>query len=141
MLSSPGRYSSGGLFVHDIPNKSIDWEEVSIKGVRLDDFFENIHPDLLKIDVEGAELSVLKGAEAILQQVCPSILVEIHSFSGQVNPVDFFKFMGSKGYYSKNFFGRLLFVKPGKDSVWDRIISKMMILMYKTNQFANKLKS
>jgi len=36
-------------------------------------------PDVLKIDVEGAELRVLKGAERLLRQKRPILLVELHS--------------------------------------------------------------
>jgi FkbM family methyltransferase len=122
---------SGGLFTRDVSNKSVDWEEVSVDSVRLDSFFEKQPPNLIKIDVEGAELSVLKGAETILQQAGPSILVELHSFSGQVNPAEVFKYMGSKGYYSRNFFGRLLFEKSEKHSIWDRMRNKIKILLYK----------
>jgi FkbM family methyltransferase len=36
-------------------------------------------PDLLKIDVEGAEIDVLRGAEQLILQKRPVLLVEIHS--------------------------------------------------------------
>ncbi len=38
-----------------------------------------LQPDVLKIDVEGAELSVLKGALDTLRKSRPIILIEIHS--------------------------------------------------------------
>ena len=37
-------------------------------------------PDFLKIDVEGAELSVLRGMRRILTEVGPTIVVEIHGW-------------------------------------------------------------
>jgi len=39
----------------------------------------NIKPSVLKIDVEGAELSVLHGAEAIISNLKPFIFLSVHS--------------------------------------------------------------
>jgi hypothetical protein len=36
-------------------------------------------PDLVKIDVEGAEAAVLDGAAEILQRTRPGLLIELHS--------------------------------------------------------------
>lgn len=36
-------------------------------------------PDVMKIDVEGAELSVLKGAEKVIARSRPTILLSLHS--------------------------------------------------------------
>jgi FkbM family methyltransferase len=50
------------------------------RTVSLDQFHQDLGlapPDLLKIDVEGAELAVLKGAGQILQSRPPLILVEM----------------------------------------------------------------
>jgi FkbM family methyltransferase len=38
-----------------------------------------IVPDVIKIDVEGAELSVLKGAQAVLRSSKPLVFLSIHS--------------------------------------------------------------
>lgn len=118
---------SGGLFTRDNPGKSVDWEKICVKSIQLDSFFDDQAPGLVKIDVEGAELSVLKGAENMLQKARPAVLVEVHSFSGQVNPAEVFRFMGANGYYSKNFFGRLLFTKSQADGAWERILNGVKI--------------
>lgn len=50
-----------------------------IRLVRLDDFLTSEHlplPDVLKIDVEGAELQVLRGAECLLHNARPAIIAE-----------------------------------------------------------------
>ena len=39
-------------------------------------------PDFLKIDVEGAELKVLRGAQTILSQCQPEIFLDTHEFLG-----------------------------------------------------------
>jgi hypothetical protein len=39
-------------------------------------------PDFLKIDVEGAEMSVLRGAQTILSQRHPEIFLDTHDFLG-----------------------------------------------------------
>lgn len=55
--------------------------QVSVRSITLDRFFEDssrIPPDVIKIDVEGAEFSVLKGMTRILQQHRPTLFLEIH---------------------------------------------------------------
>jgi FkbM family methyltransferase len=58
-----------------------DGGELSVDVVRLDDVYANGHaplPDLIKIDVEGEELKVLRGATAILHHRRPTILLATH---------------------------------------------------------------
>jgi FkbM family methyltransferase len=55
-------------------------EKVSVKVDTLDNFIvkENIpHVDVIKLDVDGFEVKVLKGAERILQSFKPIILMEL----------------------------------------------------------------
>lgn len=56
--------------------KGLHFEKVSLQGVRLDDVFHQtaIHPDFIKIDVEGAEPEVLKGLEATLSGNKPPVI-------------------------------------------------------------------
>ena len=61
---------------------------------RLDDIYTGT-PSFVKIDVEGHELKVLKGAEETLKKHKPTVLIEIHDFS-EDNEVH--KFMMSLGY-------------------------------------------
>jgi FkbM family methyltransferase len=56
--------------------------------ISLDEYCEkmDIVPNFIKIDVEGAELSALKGMKNILEKYQPSLLIEIHPKQlGQVN--------------------------------------------------------
>jgi len=60
---------------YDIPNPDI--EEIQVEMKTLDEIIpENIHIDLIKIDVEGGEFGVLKGAERILLRDHPVIIFE-----------------------------------------------------------------
>ena len=55
-----------------------------ILGVRCDDLFHNFEIDLIKVDVEGAEMRVLEGLEKIISKYSPIILVSIYH-----KPADF----------------------------------------------------
>lgn len=55
--------------------------QIEVQTVTLDEFVEREGvraPDLLKIDVEGAELIVLEGGRATLRTVQPLLLCELH---------------------------------------------------------------
>lgn len=55
-------------------------EGEEIESISLDKFFqEKEKPDVVKIDVEGAEYQVLKGMEEILEEEKPMIFIELHS--------------------------------------------------------------
>jgi len=54
-------------------------KKTTVKGIKLDTIVDEIKPkkiDLLKIDVEGAEILVLNGGEQTLRQYKPAILIE-----------------------------------------------------------------
>jgi FkbM family methyltransferase len=57
-------------------------KEVEVKVDTLDSFLarENLSPDVIKIDVEGAELDVLRGATETLRKMRPKVLVEVHGW-------------------------------------------------------------
>jgi FkbM family methyltransferase len=73
---------------------------LSVPTVALDHYFdESDAVALLKIDVEGAELDVLKGAERILRQHAPLLVFECenrHLAPGRVQ--DVFSWLGTQGY-------------------------------------------
>jgi FkbM family methyltransferase len=73
---------------------------LSVPLVKLDDYFgENANITLLKIDVEGAELGVLKSAERILRQHAPLLVFECenrHLAPGSVQ--DVFSYLAGLGY-------------------------------------------
>jgi FkbM family methyltransferase len=77
-------------------------EEVRVTGIRLDDYFDarGERPDVVKLDVEGAELEVLHGMKKILDSR-PVLFIEVHraglaSFGHGVS--DVLEFLLERGY-------------------------------------------
>ena len=65
--------------------------ELHVKTYGLDELFEAgtvPHPDILKIDVEGGEVAVLLGAQRLLAQMHPTILLATHSPAWQAQCCD-----------------------------------------------------
>lgn len=53
---------------------------VGVQAIALDDFVaDHPEPDVLKLDVEGAEVEVLQGARRLLQRRRPAVVCELHS--------------------------------------------------------------
>jgi len=61
-------------------------------------------PNVIKIDVEGAELPVLQGTSRALTEYHPSVFVETH---GDQRHVDCCKFLAAKGYRLKDEYCRI----------------------------------
>jgi FkbM family methyltransferase len=84
---------------------SVGEGEIKKKSTSLDNFViedGNSPPDLIKIDVEGAEQKVLEGAEKVLEKYKPEIMIEIHGeerlekFESSEEEID--EILESKGY-------------------------------------------
>lgn len=56
-------------------------KDLKVKLISLDDFTQNknVYPDVLKIDVEGAEGEVLEGARKLIASHKPIFIIELHS--------------------------------------------------------------
>jgi len=98
-LFVPSGHSPGASLTH----KAVEAENfttLSVPVVALDDYFgEGDRVRLLKIDVEGAELEVFKGAERILRQHAPLLVFECenrHLAPGRVR--DVFSWLEAVGY-------------------------------------------
>lgn len=86
--TAPG-YS--GLLSRTYP-RGAKTEDILVPVVSLDDFLPpDYAPDLIKIDVEGAEHLVLAGAERLIR-ACRPIVVFEHGFGGQAPPGDVYAF-------------------------------------------------
>jgi len=53
-----------------------------IESIILDDLYDQIEFNpLIKIDTEGEEIQVLKGAQEIIKNKCPNFVIELHDFT------------------------------------------------------------
>jgi len=66
-------------------------------------------PDVIKIDVEGAEREVLRGASRAIAEFHPAVFVEVH---GGQNHVDCKAFLIANGYHVEESWGRLTATRP-----------------------------
>lgn len=75
-------------------------QKIPVRVVKLDDYFApSDEVSLLKIDVEGAEFDVFKGAERILRECKPLLVFEYeqrHLREGTIN--DCFAYLEDRGY-------------------------------------------
>jgi len=127
---------SGGLFKHYVPDpklrSEINWTETEVKMITLDELLGDRDPDLVKIDVEGAEYRVLKGASRILKRGKARFLVEVHPWGDEeVNksPTDVFNLFAEHGYDFFREHRHWLFIKSGgaiKRFVKNRAIAVVM---------------
>jgi FkbM family methyltransferase len=96
-ITHPG-YS--GLRPHAIANDVM--REITIEQSTLDAAVApNHHVDLIKIDVEGAELTVLRGAEQLLARCRPTLLFESTRSALReygITPTEMFQFLEQRGY-------------------------------------------
>lgn len=66
--------------IQEDPASGRDSEVIDVEAVALDDFIRGRRPpSLIKIDVEGAELHVLEGADELLAKRKPLVICEVHS--------------------------------------------------------------
>ena len=98
-LFVPAGHSPGASLTHKAA-EATSFTTLSVPVIALDDYFDaNDKVTLLKIDVEGAELGLLKGAERILRQHAPLLVFECenrHLAPGTVD--DVFSYLKSLGY-------------------------------------------
>ena len=82
-FTAPGESANSGegSLVHHRPGRPI-----LVHAVALDSFCSSsdIRPDVVKMDVEGAELEVLLGARDTIERCSPKLLIELHHFDGDV---------------------------------------------------------
>lgn len=110
------RASYGGLAADGVVPVLADGETALVSTISLDAFAEqgNPLPDILKVDVEGGECEVLKGAARIFSQSRPALFCEVH----RTESVEWItQYLAARGYVlewriPKGLFPRLLIGKP-----------------------------
>jgi FkbM family methyltransferase len=109
LVSYPKASREPGLSMCD-PIAANGGEHILVETVSLDQFFagQATWPDLIKIDVEGAELDVLQGARQIIAQHHPVMFVEVHprllgNFGASAEQV--YAFLRAHGYMVQRFVG------------------------------------
>jgi FkbM family methyltransferase len=62
-------------------------KQFRVPAIALDTFCESagLRPDILKMDVEGAEYDVLMGARKTIDRCSPKLLIELHHFDGNLS--------------------------------------------------------
>ncbi|MGE5294463.1 MAG: FkbM family methyltransferase [Solirubrobacterales bacterium] len=80
-VDGKSEYSTLGRLAHASVATAVG-RAVSVPGICLDALVQQriLDPGFLKIDVEGAELKVLRGATRLLEEKRPNILIEVHRY-------------------------------------------------------------
>lgn len=79
ILKLPSDTHWGLATLGDSPSRFNKYDQRKVKAIKLDDFIDEhhiSHVDFMKIDTEGWELFVLKGAQKMIQRDHPVILME-----------------------------------------------------------------
>lgn len=87
LMAAPSKIETGQLVTHG--TEGMEWSEDemangvvrTLPATTLDSFARNqdLWPDFIKIDVEGHEVEVLRGASDVLKFMNPMMLIEVHS--------------------------------------------------------------
>lgn len=100
-------HSGIGASITEFPNlESVKLEEVITQT--LDDYCNrhDIRPSFIRIDVEGNEMNLLRGAADTLQNCRPRILMEfkilVQGREKMLKTFNFIKSIGYKGYFFRN---------------------------------------
>lgn len=98
-----GAPAYSGIKKRDYDGKDPEIEVIDVKTDTLDNILpQDYHVDLIKIDVEGAEFNVLKGAYKTLSRCKPIIIFEFGLGASDyynVTPNDFYEYISDKCGY------------------------------------------
>ena len=92
----------------------------SIPMVTLDAICNGLRPDVIKIDVEGAELGVLRGAEELLARASPTLVIAVHPEPMRAmgaTPARLIAFLEARGFCGFHLDGR-----PASDPGFEEVV-------------------
>jgi FkbM family methyltransferase len=103
-------------------------EQVIVQTISLDDFVfkeKNRPPDFIKIDIEGAEGNALAGAERVLKEFRPIILVDLHNPEQDLAVGKVLQDCGYEAYRAENNekVKNLSRSWPDQDGLWGQVIA------------------
>jgi FkbM family methyltransferase len=94
-------------------------ETREVRLTTIDALCGDLNPDLIKIDVEGAELSVLRGGDTVLRRANPVLVVAIHPGPMQsmgTTPAQLVAHLEALGYVGYDLDGKRS-VDPGSEEI------------------------
>lgn len=108
-VEKTGLRNYGGTSMYKTPGFD-DETKTEVKCKKLDDIYTGV-PSIIKIDVEGHELKVLKGAENIIKKYMPTLLIEIFNFENS----EVAKYIKTLGYDEPERRPECMFLYRAKD--------------------------
>lgn len=94
--SSTSRLNQSHPTLHNSQLPS-DFEEINVEVKTLDSYIQetSLRPDVIKVDIEGAEYDFLEGGRGTIHKFKPVLYIEIHSEYCAIKCMDF---LNSEGY-------------------------------------------
>jgi hypothetical protein len=132
------------LFPQHPQQRKVNWQEVCVESVTLDTLFAGEQvPDLVKIDVEGSEHRVLRGAQNLLEGRKTRFLVEVHPWQDPATgrgPSDVFELFAQFGYDYVRIYHHFLF-QPSPSRVLARLKSLPPRLIFRYQSLLSPAKT
>ena len=109
LWASPSPVANGSTVARDQPTNSSDWQHPRFSesgagqpSTTIDGVVAacGLEPTFVKIDVEGAEHSVLQGMQETLEKCRPTVMLELHSsfLPAGISPFDVEQLLLDQGY-------------------------------------------
>jgi FkbM family methyltransferase len=100
-LNDPNGKVTGGS------TRVVESDDATVAAMPLDDVLFAVEPDLIKLDVEGADLHALRGMRETLTRCRPVLFIEDHSIYGYYALDDLKSLLAELGYGNEEFMAPL----------------------------------